>query len=82
MDITTSVTKEAPAGEWDTSYADDPLLTVPEAAKYLAVGKTKFNELAGQKFPVVRFMGDKRVRRSDLNKFIAMHLVRNAGRAQ
>ena len=53
------------------AYGDDPLLTADEAAAYLRVSKTTFNDLRRrEEFPVVRFMADARFRRSDLNRFI------------
>ena len=52
------------------AYVDDPLLSAKEAAKYLGVCVTTFHKYRlMKKIPVVRFMGDLRVRRSDLNKF-------------
>jgi excisionase family DNA binding protein len=57
------------------AYGDDPLLSADEAAAYLRVSKTTFNDLRRrEKFPVVRFMGDARFRRSDLNRFINSHM--------
>jgi len=50
------------------------LLTAREAADYLKVGMTKFNELRRQhEFPVIRFMDDARYRISDLDAFIDRH---------
>ena len=60
------ITSIAPAGQ---------LLTAREAAAYLKVGMTKFNELRRQgAFPVIRFMGDARYRVSDLDEFIQRNL--------
>lgn len=57
------------------AYVEDPLLTADEAARYIRVSKTTFNKLRRCKeFPVVRFMGDARFRRSDLNRFINSHM--------
>ena len=55
-------------------YADDPLLTAEEAAEYLKVKLTTFNNWRRQgKFPCVRPFADARYLRSDLNKFINAH---------
>jgi excisionase family DNA binding protein len=51
-------------------YADDPLMTVEEAADYLKIGKTTMNKLRReQKIPCIRITSDTRFRRSDLNRF-------------
>ena len=52
-------------------FADDPLLSVQEAADYCKVSKSTINKKRREKsIPCIRAFGDIRFRRSDLNKFI------------
>ena len=52
-------------------FADDPLLSVQEAAYYCKVSKSTINKKRREKsIPCIRAFGDIRFRRSDLNKFI------------
>ena len=52
-------------------FADDPLLSVQEAADYCKVSKSTINKKRREKsIPCIRTFGDIRFRRSDLNKFI------------
>ena len=52
-------------------FADDPLLSVQEAACYCKVSKSTINKKRREKsIPCIRAFGDIRFRRSDLNKFI------------
>jgi len=54
---------------------DNPAFSAREAAAYLSVSKSTFHKLRrNNEFPVCMFMGDLRVRRSDLNQFIRDHL--------
>ena len=54
---------------------DNPAFSAREAAAYLSVSKSTFHKLRrNNEFPVIKFMGDLRVRRSDLNRFIRDHL--------
>lgn len=64
----------APVDDFDP-YADDPLLTVEQAAEYCQMSVTKLNELRrSRKLPYVRLIADARYRRSDLNKLINSHV--------
>lgn len=52
-------------------FADDPLLSVQEAADYCKVSKSTINKKRREKsIPCIRAFGDIRFRRSDLNIFI------------
>ena len=52
-------------------FADDPLLSVQEAADYCKVSKSTINKKRREKsIPCTRAFGDIRFRRSDLNVFI------------
>ena len=52
-------------------FADDPLLSVQEAADYCKVSKSTINKKRREKsIPCIRAFGDIRYRRSDLNIFI------------
>ena len=52
-------------------FADDPLLSVQEAADYCKVSKSTINKKRREKsIPCIKAFGDIRFRRSDLNKFI------------
>ena len=52
-------------------FADDPLLSVREAADYCKVSKSTINKKRREKsIPCIRAFGDIRFRRSDLNIFI------------
>ena len=52
-------------------FADDPLLSVQEAADYSKVSKSTINKNRREKsIPCIRAFGDIRFRRSDLNIFI------------
>jgi excisionase family DNA binding protein len=52
-------------------FADDPLLSVQEAADYCKVRKSTINKKRREKsIPCIKAFGDIRFRRSDLNKFI------------
>jgi excisionase family DNA binding protein len=55
-------------------YTDDPLLSIKEAAKYCGVSVTTMNSWRRKRMlPCIRINSDARVRRSDLNRFIARH---------
>ena len=52
-------------------FADDPLLSVQEAADYCKVSKSTINKKRREKsIPCIRAFGDIRFRRSDLTIFI------------
>jgi excisionase family DNA binding protein len=52
-------------------FADDPLLSVQEAADYCGVCISTINKKRREKsIPCIRAFGDVRFRRSDLNIFI------------
>ena len=52
-------------------FADDPLLSVQEAADYCKMSKSTINKKRREKsIPCIRAFGDIRFRRSDLNIFI------------
>jgi len=55
--------------------ADDPLLTVAQAAEYYKVKPTTINKLRREKkIPCVKVVTDARFRRSDLNRYIDKNL--------
>ena len=56
---------------------DDPIMTIPEVARYLKISKAKMYYLVSQKqIPHIRLGRNVRVRKSDLMKWLETQIER------